>query len=462
MKKIKTQVTDELESDDEVSLKTQLSFYIPLIFTSILMMTTHSLMNAALSRLPAPAIYLSAYAVSKSVMLVLKSPIVMVRQTVSSLVEDEESYKKVKKFIMIGVTIIVLLLALVALTKIGYWIFKNIMGLRGKTLIKAVAILRIFILFPVVSTLRNFMHGLSIKYQATPLFTIATIFRIIYVGTIVIYMDKIAQYIPGSFIAGFLFLGALTIEALVMFIGVKLIVGDIKGNLDQIKQNKINESKKVTNDLNYKMIFMFFYPLAITSIMKFLISPVVNMGLARTARPEIAISAYAVGWYLGLIFMSPLFMFHQVPINFMGDNGNNNLNSIKKFGLILATVMTIVFLIISFTGIGYYILRNLIGATVEISKMALDVLKIMTVYPFIRVAREYYWGVLLKKHETTYISKGKVIGLTTLTIMIIFLTIIEPSNPAIIGVISLICSQITESLYLFLVNRRGNKALIRG
>mgnify|MGYP000117194851 CR=1 FL=1 len=170
-----------LMDKEKLSLKRQFLFFIPLACTSILMMSSYSLFNAGLSRLSQPTVYLSAFAVAKSVLDVFKSPMLMVRQTVSSLVEDRESYRKVKNFVIIGVLAVVSFLALIALSGIGKWIFKNIMGIEGKTLQEAVIILRVFIFFPLASNLRNFVQGMVIKYDITPLFTAATVLRILYI-----------------------------------------------------------------------------------------------------------------------------------------------------------------------------------------------------------------------------------------------------------------------------------------
>ena len=94
------------------------------------MMITHSLFNAALARLPSPAVYISAFAVAKSVVNLLKSPITMVRQTVSSLVGDKESYHKVRNFFVIFTSAIILFIAFIALSNLSSWIFKNIMGIK--------------------------------------------------------------------------------------------------------------------------------------------------------------------------------------------------------------------------------------------------------------------------------------------------------------------------------------------
>ncbi|MFW6269139.1 MAG: hypothetical protein ACOC4G_03565 [Bacillota bacterium] len=420
------------------------------------MMLTHSLFNAALARLPSPAVYISAFAVAKSVVNLLKSPITMIRQTVSSLVTDKDSYDKVKNFFIIFTSLTILFIAFIALSNLSYWIFKNIMGITGETLQKAIIILKVLIIFPFAESMRNVIQGMAIKYDKTYLFTIATIFRIFYVFLVIKFIDQIMILIPGAVLAGLLLFGALLIEGIVLLIGVKFTIGNIRENINYIVNNDIDYSQ---TNLNYKMILLFFYPLSITTVLKFLNNPIINMGLARTSRPEIALSAYAVGWGLGLIFMSPLFMFHQVPINFMGYNGQNNFNSIKKFGIILAAIMTIIFTVVSFSKIGMYILTDLIGATEEIARLSLDVLKIMIVYPFIRLGREIYWGFLMKKQETNYISKARLIGIITLVSSVIFLSWFRLPNPAIVGVVSIILSHAVEGLYLYKVIHK-NKILI--
>ncbi|MFW6007027.1 MAG: hypothetical protein ACOCQ5_03475 [Halanaerobiales bacterium] len=435
---------------EKLSLKRQFLFFIPLAFTSIMMMSSYSLYNAVLSRLPSPTIYLSAFAVAKSVMDVAKSPILMVRQTVSSLVTDKQSYSKVKKFVIAGVSLIVLFLAFIALTGIGRWVFKNIMGIDGKTLEKAVVILRVFIFFPIASTLRNFVQGMVIKYDITPLFTIATVCRIIYILLIVVFVEHLVVLIPPAVIAGLIYFGSLLVEGLVIWVGVKLYVGGVQANIQQIKNNESEESQ----NLSYKNIFLFFYPLSITAGLKFLIDPLVKIGLGRTPETDLAISAFSVGWFLGLIFLSPFFMFRQLPIKFMGYKGKLNLRSIKKFGILMAGIMSLIFAIIAFSGIGEYILKNLINAPQEVSRWAIDVFKLMIIHPFIILARQYSEGILMKKQKTGYISIGKVISVITLIISLFSISFIPFNNPALIGIISILCAHLLEALYLYYIVRK--------
>lgn len=423
--------------------------------TFVLITSTHSLFNAALARLPSPEIYISAFAVAKSLMRVLESPIMMVRHMVTTLVKDRDSYFKVKRFVMITVSLVVLVFLLFALTGLARWVMKNIMGITGDILQESVAIFRIFIFFPAVITLRNFMQGMSIKIGINPLVTVGTTVRILFVGAVILLIDHFILWLPAPVIAGGIFLGAVLVEGLVLLAGVK-ISGKITDQRDvttRIKPNAVEneDDQKNLKELTFNLMFAFFWPLVITSLIKTLARPIINMGLARTLNPEIALSAYAVAWSFGMIIVSPLLMFHQVPINFLSENDFSNINAIKKFAVYAGLILSFLIAFISFTDIGYYIIRNVIGVTEQITELSLEALKIMTLLPFIIVAREFYWGILMKKQRTTYIGIGKVINLITLTSTVIFLTLLNPANPAIIGIIGMIVSLASEFIYFFIV-----------
>ena len=401
-----------------------------------------------------PEIYLSAFAVAKSLMQLIQSPVMMVRQAVTSLVKDSESYYKVRRFIIAVVAMVVGIFAIMAFSGLGRWVFENIMGIKGDILDKAVITLRVLMLFPAAVTLRSFMQGIAIKFEKNPVITVGTTMRIIFVTLMVIFINKIP--LPGAVIAGLMFLGAVTVEALVVFIGTKVLIKDIPGGLDRMKNISEVKGQKVTNNL----ILTFFTPLAATALIRTLAKPIINTGLARTPSPEVAISAYAVAWGLGIIFVSPLMMFHQVPINYVGEKTDKNLQAVKRFAIYLGIFLSILLSITAFTNLGYYIIRNWIGATEQISKMSIDVLKLMSIYPIIRVAREFYWGLLMKRHMTKYISRAKVIGLIVLTITIFVMTLIKPANPAIIGIIGMLFSQAGEFLYLFIETKKHKDQVV--
>ena len=115
---------------------------------------------------------------------------------------------------------------------------------------------------------------------------------------------------------------------------------------------------------------------------------------------------------------------------------------------------SLILALIGFTDIGYYILTRWISATPEISILSTDVLRFMFVLPFLMVAREYYWGILMRRRTTKPILQGKAANVITLIVTIIIMTFIGPANPAINGVVGMIACETVEFLYLHLAYKR--------
>lgn len=431
-----------------VTLKEQLWFYVPMAATSVLMIATHSFFNAALSRLPSPKIYISAFAVAKGLMHIFESPIIMIRQAVSTLVSDARSYFRVRKFFILLTLLTVGALALVAFTGLSEWLFSNVIGVEGRVLEEAIIIFSVFVFFPAAAALRNFMQGIAVKLDRTPLFTVATFCRMLYVFVLILLVDQLS-FLPGAIFAGLMFFTAVGMEGLVLLIGVKLSERDIAGRLDEIteQEEKDGQDQYTIKKMNNAYIFRFFWPLIITSIIHMAATPLVNMGLARSADPDVALSAFSVAWSLGLLVLSPAFMFHQQVINYF-DRTREKTKSIKVFGFILGLLIVLVMALLGFTSLGYLIMRNLIGAPEDIVVQAVDVFRLMLFMGPVIMGREFYWGVLMKEGKTGYVSKAKVTHLISLVTTIIILLLLSPSNPAIIGVLAFIVADSMEVMFL--------------
>ena len=428
-------------------------FILPLTFSSFLIILTHSLFNAGLARLPTPEIYISAFAVAKSLMHIFQSPIMMTRQTVTALADDRQSYKRSRIFLSLVVISIVVVLGIISYTGISRWIFREIMGLTGQTLEASITMLKVLFIFPGMVGIRDFLAGVCIKFRIAPLISVASVMRVIYVSIFVSFIDNIV-ILPGAILAAIMFLGGIICEVLVLVFGTRLILKNIPKSLESIK---IRLSESPINDLTYKSIIAFFSPLAISAYLRTMTMPIINSGLARTYRPEIAISVFAVALSLGMIFVSPLLMFHQVPLQFINNENDHNMRSVKKFAAILGITLSSVMIIVSFTKISYLILFHLIGTSHEISVLSVDVLKIMSILPILFVGREFYWGIMMKRRLTKFIGIGKTINLVFLVTIILIMTLFTISNPSIIGAVALIGSQFSEVIYLYIISKKKSK-----
>ena len=448
----------KIQSNKHVlTTREQLIFFLPLAFTSLLITVTHSLFNAGLARLPNPEVMIAAFAVSKSLMHVFQSPVMMIRQTVTALIDSRKNVRRTTIFLGMIVASVVFVLGMIAFSGASRWLFREVMGISGQTLEEAILMLQILFLFPAIVALRDYFTGFAIKFRVAPMLTIASIMRIIYVFIFVSLIDQMTS-VPAAYLASLMFIGALAVEAIVAMIGTKLVVKDFSAALIELEPAK---NEPPTRLLTYMNLASFYSPLIITTLIHTSIMPIVNSALARTHAPDMAISVFAVAWGLGMIVLSPFIMFHQIPLNFADDTDNGITKAIQKFAIIIALFCAAAMALMGFTDIGYFILTRWIGATSEISRQAQPVIQLMSVLPFLMVAREYYWGVLMRRRLTKHIWKGKAINLVSLVIAVTLATLVNLPNPAIVGVIGYIVCETAEFLFLYFVSKYENDKTVK-
>ncbi len=437
------------EKNKATGMKDLFLFFTPLGLTTLLITVTHSLFNAGLARLSNPEVLISAFSVAKSLHHMLQSPILMLRQTFTALVDHKQNYYRVRNFIMIVGIAAFFLYGLIAYSGISTIVFKDIMSIKGETLNAAVLILKILVPFPLLILLREFCQGVAIKFKSTPLVTVSTTMRLVFVFFFVLFITRI-KITPDSAKGGIMFLGAAAVEAIILFLFIKLVIGNIPGSLD----NSIGScAGKASGVLKYKTIFLFYIPLMATSYISTFSMPVINMGLARMDNPEVAISSFSVAWHLAIIIFGPLLIFHQVPINFTGEK---ELLLIKKFAVILGIFFVIIMASVSFSPLGYNIIRNLIKTPENISIFAAQLLKIFTPFPLLMIIKEYYWGMLIRNRLTRYVGIGTATNVITLTITVFLVSLLELPNPALPGALSIVAGSLAEAGYLFFITRKVN------
>lgn len=429
-------------------MQTLVVFYAPLAASFFLTILTHSLFNAGLARLPSPEIYIAAFAVARSLMHVFESPMIMLSQTFAALVEGRQSYTKVRNFSMTLVGIVVAALGLFAISGLGRLVFIHVMGLTGETLAAANTILLVFVVFPCTSALKFFMQGTAIRLQKTTSLTVATVVRIVYVLIFIANVDKL-MFLPAAVVAGLMFVSALAVEGLFLLFSTKLALRNVGRAIEHAP--RLGAPK---TELTYPAIVSFFAPLVVTSVIRSAAMPIINIGLARTATPELTLSAYAVAWGLAMIIQSPSIMFHQVTLSYAGNFEPARLRTLKAFAAILGLAMSVVMALLAFTDAAFFILTRMIGASAAISQPAVGVLQVASILPLLMIAREFYWGLLAKRRLTKYLGMSKVISIGALAATVAVFSVVPLPNPAVLGALAMIISETVELIFVFFMTKR--------
>ncbi len=426
------------------------AFFLPLSLTSLIITLSHSVVNAGVARTPEPEIALAAYALARSLVMLIENPMFMVRQTAASLVRDWPSYIQVRRFVYTGAAVITLLLAGLAFTPLGLWVLSEVMGASPVISQQAHTALMVLFLLPVFTVARNLYHGIAIIARQTILVPISTIVRLIVMTGIIFGLAYLTE-LPGAVSASLAFTGAFCVEAVVMRQKAKPLL-----RIRTIFPREAKEKALHTADIS-----RFFFPLVVTTFVATSFGPLINTGLARAEGPEIALAAYSVGHGLGLMVLAPIGMLHQCTLAFARVEAPGTFRITKRFTTLFALGASVLMALIGFSSVGPWVLGTLMGVTPAVENAALAVMQIMSLLPLLFGWREYLWGVLMQHRETKLIGAGKAVNLLVVIATLVVLLWQDIPNPASAGAWAMVVGELSDCIFLQFAYRRTSLYAVR-
>lgn len=433
----------------KIEYKELLKFFFPLAVMPIIIGVTHNAINASLARLPFPEITLGVYAVSKSLTNIIKSPIHMSRQIVTSLVDDKQSFKLVSRFVFGLAVFFFLIIASLAYTSLGELVFKKVIGLKDYQEIKfAYQALSIMAFIPLVESIRNMMQGLAISLKKTNLITPGVVIRVISIS-LILFWATLNQVVSGVTAASGIWLTGITIEMIFITFALRYAFGSFKSVFKNLPDN-------VSKRVNFRRIIKFFVPIAIMAFLARFVQPLVQSGIVRTSIGTHDLAAYGVSWTLVLIFVGPLKQLHQCSLVYAGELNRKNWQRILKFSLAAGTTVSLILISLVFTKLGDFVLIRLISVSPEITEIVKKVIFAFILFPVIKAFRESFWGIMMQRQTTNIIAAGKIVGLVFVILVFLILAVTLEINAAIIAALSLTAGEAADALTIsFFINKNN-------
>src|SRR6056297_1388614 len=117
------------KEDKIITYSEIIAFFVPIVFSTMIMMTTHTVINSALARTKDAAIAIASYAVAKSIATMLYSPATTLRRVCVAHLNDKIKFNLVKKVALTATLFSLFLMAVVALTPLKRFVFLNLIGI---------------------------------------------------------------------------------------------------------------------------------------------------------------------------------------------------------------------------------------------------------------------------------------------------------------------------------------------
>ena len=205
------------------------SFFLPLLVTTWIMMVCPTVINAALARTPNPETALAVFAVANSVIFAFESPVVALRNTTLAFPPTRANLVRLRGFCLMTGLAVTTALALVSFTPLINFMLSDLIGVDGEVHRLAVPAVRVMSAILLIISWRQFHYAVLMRADRTRTIALATLARIavLLVGLFVGMRYFLGS--PASTVAGpFYTLGFFTETAIAYSIARRFFFGKLE------------------------------------------------------------------------------------------------------------------------------------------------------------------------------------------------------------------------------------------
>lgn len=192
-------------------------------------------------------------------------------------------------------------------------------------------------------------------------------------------------------------------------------------------------------------------PLAASIVMMVLEPSIINIGLGRTADPELALGAYNVAFSLALLVEAPILMLLDASVARSSDREAFVL--IRRFTLGLGLVVTAVGLVVSMTPLYDLVVLQWMHIPADVAARARPTLQILSFWSLPIAWRRSHQGVLIRHGRTAIITGATGVRLLSLAGALFLGLYLLPERGAVVAGLAMDFSVVVEAVLITLATR---------
>jgi len=214
---------------------------------------------------------------------------------------------------------------------------------------------------------------------------------------------------------------------------------------------------KITENLTYKKILVFWTPLALTWLMMSAEQPFLVAIIARIGEAKYNLAAFGIAFAFALIIEAPVIMLMSASTALVTDR--HSYKKMKRFTDILNISVVTVQLILLIPPLFNFIVQDLMGVPENVAQLTYISLLLLILWPPAIGYRRFYQGILIRNNLTQRVTYGTLIRLLFIGLSGygLYLTGIEG---AYVGAATLSIAVLAEAIASWLMARKTVKRII--
>jgi hypothetical protein len=415
----------------------------PLAASWILMGLELPAVSAIMARLADPKISLAAYGgVVFPLSMIVEAPIIMLLSASTALCKDRQSYRLMRRFMLITGAALTAIHLLVVFTPLyGLVIGKLI---RAPEEIRHPARIGLMIMTPWTWAIayRRLQQGVLIRFGRSHLVGIGTAVRL---GTnvLVLTIGYVIGTLPGIIVGATAVASGVVAEAI--FAGF---------NVRPVLNGPVRAAPPQETPLTMGKFLHFYIPLAMTSLIALLVAPIGSAAVSRMPRALDSLAVWPVINGLTFMLRSVGIAYNEVVVALLGLKGA--VRALRRFALLLGTATSSILILVAATPVAGLYFGRISALAPALAVLATHGIWFSVLMPGLGVIQSWHQGILVHSHRTRAITQAVVVYLVTSAVLL-GIGIRSVHAPGLF--VALSAAVIANSAQIFLLSLRSRDAI---
>jgi hypothetical protein len=404
-----------------------------------MMAAEQPILSATIARLPNPEINLAAYGgIVFAIALIVEAPIIMLLAASVALSKDMRSFAKIRKFMMVLGFSLTCLHILISVTPLYYFVAERIIDAPAEIIEPARLGLIMLIPWSWSIGYRRFNQGVLIRYGHSDAVGVGTIIRVSTILTVMV-IGYVTRWFPGVVVAGFAQGLAVLLEAIYAGYRVRPLV------LNELAKEPQSE------ELSWREFLNYYIPLAMTSFVTMLWSPICSMALSRLPDPLESLAIWPV--LSGTIFLFRSFgiAFNEVVVALMDKKGMSI--HLRQFAILLIVAMTGILALICFTPAATYLFVDITALQSDFGVLAVNAFRMSLIIPCLATLQSWYQGAILFGKKTRGIPEANALSIVAGILVFVAGFFLKDFVGLYVGMLAYVATNLIQTIWLWVRSR---------
>jgi hypothetical protein len=426
-----------------LTLRRVFVFWLPLAFTWLMMATEGPFLAAVIARLAEPTFNLAAFGVAFSLALIVEAPIIMIMSATTALVRDRPSYLRMRTFTAFLNTAVTLAMIVLIAPPVFDLVASRLIGLPLEVANRTHVATAILLPWPSAIGFRRFYQGVLIRHGLTRRVAYGTVVRLAAMAVTAFLLFRNNQ-LEGCWVGAAALTAGVTLEAVASRVMAHGTVGRL------LTSSEVPDVEPLT----YSSITVFYYPLALTSLLTLGLHPVVTffMGHSRASLESLAVLPVVAS--LVFVFRALGLAYQEVGIALMGDHFEGYA-TLRSFAALLGVAVVTGLALIAWTPLSTIWFEHVSGLPPELAQFALAPARILAIIPGLTVLLSFQRAILVSQKHTGRITSATAIEVVgTVSVLAVGVFLFDGVG-VVVAAVALVVGRVGANAFLVPAVRRA-------